>query len=182
LQKEGQKFLRENCGKTTVGRFVIKTKNTKEVENSGLIPNSAGYEILDMQETTGKQNFEDQQYVILVRSTLINKWSGSMSVLDRQMNSKYEPSKYKMKLQRDFMMNQKDFLNLFSVVYIASKRDRNTSSYSDYYILDIPQNQKRSIYVKFTVQQEGWLDFCVKQYDDHRVACKTDKSRVKAQQ
>jgi hypothetical protein len=182
LQKEGPKFLKENCGKTNIGRFVIKTKNTKEVESSGLIPNSAGYEILDMQETTKNPKFEDQQYVILVRSTLINKWSGSMSVLDRQMNSKYEPSKYKMKLQRDFMMNQKDFLNLFSVAYIASKRDRTTSSFSNYYILEIPEKQKSSIYVKFTVQQEGWLDFCVKQYDDNRVECKTDRSRVKAQQ
>lgn len=45
-----------------------------------------------------------------------------MSVLDKEINNKYEPNNYKMALQRDFMMNQNDFLNLFSAAYISSRR------------------------------------------------------------
>jgi hypothetical protein len=96
------------------------------------------------------------------------------------MKTRYEPSKYKMKLQRDFMMNQKDFLNMFSVAFIASKHEK-TNYYSDYYILQIPANQKNSIYIKFRVEREGWFDFCIKQFDNDRVPQTTEKSRMRAE-
>lgn len=75
-----------------------------------------------------------------------------MSVLDQQINNKYEPNKYKMALQRDFMMDHNDFLNLFSAAYIASRRDK-VNYFSDYYLLNIPPNNKNSIYLKFDVRE-----------------------------
>jgi hypothetical protein len=35
-----------------LGKFLLKTKNTKLVENAGLIPNSVGYEMINLVETT----------------------------------------------------------------------------------------------------------------------------------
>lgn len=55
---------------------------------------------------------------------MVNKWSGAMSVLDREANKLYNPQQYTMNLDRDFMMNHNDFVNLFSTCYIASKRDQ----------------------------------------------------------
>lgn len=70
-----------------------------------------------------------------------------------------------MALQRDFMMNQNDFLNLFSAAYISSRRQKN-NYFSDYYLLQIPPNNKNSIYLKFNIENDGWFDFCIKQFDE----------------
>jgi len=69
---------------------------------------------------------------------------------------------------------------LFSAAYIASKRDK-AKSFSDYYLINIPPNYKNSIYLKFVVPSEGWLDFCIKQFDDYRVETITNKSKVNSQ-
>lgn len=74
-----------------------------------------------------------------------------MSVLDKEINQKYELSKHKMALQRDFMMNHNDFLNLFSSAFIASRREKH-NYFSDYYLLSIPANIKNAIYLKFDVK------------------------------
>ena len=76
-------FLNFYTGRIPNGKFVLKTKNTDQVYKSGLIPNSAGYELLDLREITNSQNPKDRNWIIQIRSTLINKWSGSMSVLDK---------------------------------------------------------------------------------------------------
>jgi len=157
----------------------LKTKNSQQVLNSGLIPNSAGYELLDLKEMTGKQKINEKKWIIQIRSTLINKWSGNMSVLDKDVNSNYNPDKYRMALQRDFMIDHNDFLNMFSASYIASRRDKH-NYYSDYYLLNIPANNKNSLYLKFDIKEEGWFDFCVKQFDDNRVPY-TAKSRANLQ-
>jgi hypothetical protein len=75
-----------------------------------------------LQETSGKQNIDDKKWIVTIRSTLINKWAGDLSILDKQINNKYQPDKYKLALQRDFMMNHTDFLNLFSAAFITSRR------------------------------------------------------------
>jgi hypothetical protein len=43
LNKEGLKFLDFYTGRIPNGKFVLKTKNTNQVYQAGLIPNSAGY-------------------------------------------------------------------------------------------------------------------------------------------
>lgn len=82
-----------------------------------------------------------------------------------------------MALQRDFMIDHNDFLNLFSAAYIASRRDKH-NYFSDYYLLNVPANNKNSIYLKFVVKEEGWFDFCIKQFDDNRIPFTSNKSRV----
>lgn len=61
-----------------------------------------------------------------------------MSVLDKSVNALYSPQKLKMSLERDFMISETDFINLFSTAYIASRRDEQEKHYiSDYYILTV---------------------------------------------
>lgn len=54
---------------------------------------------------------------------MINKWTGHMSVLDKEINHYYEGHKRPLALDRDFMLTHTDLLNLFSTCYIASRRD-----------------------------------------------------------
>jgi hypothetical protein len=110
---------------------------------------------------------------------MVNKWSGSMSVLDREANKLYNPQQYTMNLDRDFMMNHNDFVNLFSTCYIASKRDQKEKHYiSNYHMLRFEPNNKNSAYLKFDITNNGWLDFCIKQIDGNKVA-PTNQSRVR---
>lgn len=112
---------------------------------------------------------------------MVNKWTGGMSILDKEINDKYYPQQYKMNLDRDFMITETDLLNLFSTAYIASRRDSNGQNYySDYYILNVEPNNKKAIYLKFDLPRDGWFDFCIKQFDDNRVT-PTTASRVKAE-
>lgn len=46
-----------------------------------------------------------------------------MSVLDNNLNSKYEMMGYQIALEHDFFIGKADFLNLFSSAYITSNRD-----------------------------------------------------------
>lgn len=59
------------------------------MRSSGLIPGSAGYEIIHLAETTGKQKVSDKKWNITIRSTLINKWAGEKSILDKDLNELY---------------------------------------------------------------------------------------------
>lgn len=85
-----------------------------------------------------------------------------------------------MALQRDFMMNSSDFLNLFSSAYIASRRDK-INYFSDYYLVNIPANNKNALFLKFDIKEEGWFDFCIKQFDDYRTNYQTMQSRYQGQ-
>lgn len=102
-----------------------------------------------------------------IRSTLKNKWAGKMSVLDQSINSSYKPTKYTMRLERDFMMNHIDFLNLFSSSFIASRRDRH-NYFSDYYLLNVPANNNKAVYIKFDIPQDGFFDFAIKQFESNK--------------
>jgi hypothetical protein len=116
------------------------------------------------------------QWVMLIRSTLVNKWAGKLSVLDPNVNSVYNKDIYRLKLDRDFLVDQQDFLNNFSSAYIASKRDKH-NYYSDYYLLNFPPKCKNSVYLKFQVKEEGWFDFCIKQFDDYKIPL-SEKSKA----
>ena len=69
-----------------------------------------------------------------------------MSVVDREINKYYDSQHYSLRLERDFMMSSEDFVNLFSGVYVASKRDKR-DYYSNYYLIDIPKDQGNAIYL-----------------------------------
>lgn len=78
------------------------------------------------------------------------------------------------------MITESDLLNLFSTAYIASRRDEQEKFYiSDYYLLTVEPNIKKSIYLRFEAERDGWFDFCVRQADDTRVAPST-QSRMKS--
>ncbi len=78
------------------------------------------------------------------------------------------------------MINNYDFLNLFSAAFIASRRDK-VNYFSDYYLFEIPANQKNAIFLKFVIKEDGWFDFCIKQFDENRVAYTSNKSRVQGE-
>lgn len=80
------------------------------------------------------------------------------------------------------MISDKDFLNLFSTAYIASRRDQLEKNYfSDYYLVSVLPNNKRSIYLRFNIPQDGWFDFCVKQFPENRVV-PSAKSRLRTEE
>jgi len=66
-------------------------------------------------------------------------------------------------LERDFIMDHNDFLNLFAGVYVASIRDKH-DYYNNYYLIDVPAGQKSSIYIEFKVDKPGFFDFNIKQF------------------
>lgn len=110
---------------------------------------SAGYELVSLKGSQSKSD-NRKEWVGIVRSTLKNKWTGGLSVIDKDINEHYNSGHYAMRLERDFMINGEDFQNLFSGVYIASKRDKH-DYYSNYYLLDIPESQKKAIYLQFDI-------------------------------
>lgn len=134
---------------------MIDLKETTPIDAKKTIIN--GQEVVEPQART---------WVATIKSTFVNKWAGSYSVLDKQMNDRYRPNKHYMALDRDFMIGSADFVNLFSTVYISSNRDKDYQNYySDYYVLEVEQNLKSAIYLKFYLKFDGWLDFCIKQFD-----------------
>lgn len=68
-------------------------------------------------------NFKDRRWIATIRSTMVNKWSGQMSVLDKEINNRYQARQQPLVLDRDFMLTESDLINLFSTCYIASRRD-----------------------------------------------------------
>lgn len=46
LSREGKKFLHFYADRYQHGRIFLKTKNSKEVKDSGLIPNECAYELM----------------------------------------------------------------------------------------------------------------------------------------
>ena len=110
-----------------------------------------------------------------------NKWTGGMSVIDKDVNKHYDAEKYSMRLERDFMMNHEDFLNLFSGVYIASIRDKH-DYYSNYYIINVPKQLRSAIYIEFNVDEPGFFDFVIKQFSKNKKSFDNERSRVRFQE
>ena len=144
---------------------VLKTKESPEVYQSGLIPNEAAYEIASIQKIDG----ENDELTIVIKSTIRNKWSGSMSVLDHKVNSlgsnlkslkgTFAPG---VNLEKDIIMEKKDFYNLFAAAYVTSKRPH---AVSDYALLEVEPNTKNAHYFEFMMEEDGFLDFSIAQPD-----------------
>ena len=154
LSRENLNFLDLYTTRYQNGKFVLKTKNASAVHSSGLIPGSAGYEIIHICETSGKQKLSEKKWNITIRSTLINKWAGEKSVLDKNINELYNSEikqRHTLALERDFVVNERDFVNLFSACWVASVREKE-HFFSNYHLLSFNQDFKSSIYLEFEVR------------------------------
>lgn len=98
IAKEGLEFLNTYTGKVEIGKFVLKTKNNSSVSDSGLIPNCAGYEIAQIKKAGNSKNLKENKWNLTLRSTLPNKWSGKLSVLDKKLTSSYKAADYTLTL------------------------------------------------------------------------------------
>jgi hypothetical protein len=90
------KFVRNNVNKVHKGHFILKTKNSSHVKESGLIPNEACYELVNLVEegqskntTSGIKNQGSSRvgnqkvnYIATIRSSNKTYWAGKKSVLD----------------------------------------------------------------------------------------------------
>jgi hypothetical protein len=133
-------FLRNFVGKQW-SQIVVKTKNNNEVKQSGLIPDEVAYKVLEIRE-------EDNEITVVLKSTVKNKWTGNMSVVDSRNTLLHSQitAKSKVTLDKDIIIPATDFYNMFSAAYVTSKRPH---SYSDYYILEVPPHTKNAIYLEF---------------------------------
>ena len=73
-----------------------------------------------------------------------------MSVIDQKINRTYNSSICPIRLERDFLITGNDFLNLFSIAYVASNREKE-DCYSNYYLLNIPAYHKSAVYLEFNL-------------------------------
>ena len=111
-------FLRTNVDKVHKAHFILKSKNSNHVKDSGLIPNEACYELVNLVEegkarsasgiknstmnTTSQVNNKKANYIATIRSSNKTYWAGKKSVLDayfrnlhKEVASQYkESSKY----------------------------------------------------------------------------------------
>ena len=74
-------------------------------------------------------------------------------MLDQNINELYNTEikqKHVMALERDFVVNEKDFINLFSACWVGSVREKE-HYYSDYHLLSFSNDFKNSIYLEFEV-------------------------------
>ncbi len=145
----------------------------------GLIPNSAGYEIIEM-KTKEMDPRHPNDFVLTLRSIQRNKWTGNMSVVDKEVNGYYQSRKKSIRLERDFIIDGQDFINLFASVYISSKRER-IDFFSSYYLLKVPPNQKNAIYLEFFIDKsraDGFLDFAIKQAKSNKMVYDQAKSKL----
>ena len=125
LSKE-DKFL-SHFAKVSDGRIILKTKNTVEVQQAGLIPGESIYELKKIMKN-------DQSYIVVMSSPVKNQWTGNMSVIDKEIINIKDMLSTRVALEKDILMKKKDFFNLFSCAYVTSARKH---SYSNYYLIDV---------------------------------------------
>jgi hypothetical protein len=95
-------FLRTNVNKVHKAHFILKSKNSNHVKDSGLIPNEACYELVSLVEeeqarsasgiknsssgvrnsSTGSKVGKKVNYIATIRSSNKTYWAGKKSVLD----------------------------------------------------------------------------------------------------
>jgi hypothetical protein len=68
---------------------------------------------------------------LTIRGTVKHEWTGNLSFIDRKLNDYYNQKKPQLALERDLIMNQTDFKNIFAAAYISANRS-NTDSYAAY--------------------------------------------------
>ena len=143
------------------GEIVLKTKDNPDVRRSGLAPNEVGYDLINIQKN-------ENDYTVVIKSTVKNKWSGTMSVVDRKVNTLGSMIKSTIpktvNLDRDIFLNKADFYNMFSAAYLTSTRPH---AVSNYYILEVQPNNKNALYLEFHIEEDSFLDFSVKQREEN---------------
>ena len=150
---------------------VLKTKENAEVYQSGLIPNEAAYEIAGIKKMDKVEKMEgedEDDFTIVIKSTVKNKWTGAMSVLDKKVN--YLGSNLKasiapgVNLEKDIIMAKKDFYNLFAAAYVTSKRPH---AVSNYFLLEVEPNNKHAFFFEFFMEEDSFLDISITQPDEN---------------
>lgn len=98
------KFVKGNAYKVHKGHFILKTKNSSFVSESGLIPNEACYELVNLVEEGGSRNSSSGlrngspsrvgtdpnrrvNYIATIRSSNKVAWTGKKSILDNEFKS-----------------------------------------------------------------------------------------------
>jgi hypothetical protein len=101
LNVDGKKFLANNVDSVHKAHFILKSKNSNHVKDSGLIPNEACYELVNLVEedrarsasgikgsTTGTSKVGGKtNYVATIRSSNKTYWAGKKSVLDTEFKN-----------------------------------------------------------------------------------------------
>lgn len=98
-------FLRTNVNKVHKAHFILKSKNSNHVKDSGLIPNEACYELVNLVEegqargtsgvknsTTGSRVGGKVNYIATIRSSNKTYWAGKKSVLDADFKTLHKGS------------------------------------------------------------------------------------------
>jgi len=102
LTYDFDKFVRGNAYRVHKGHFILKTKNSNFVSESGLIPNEACYELVNLVEEGGgsrntssnirggspsKYGNNKVNYIATIRSSNKVAWTGKKSVLDNEFKN-----------------------------------------------------------------------------------------------
>lgn len=149
LAKESARFIMkygENKAFSR-GKIIFKTKDSEEVTHAGLVRNSAGYCLLNI-------DYKNQEKAILtLRGTAGQNWSGEYSLLDSKccqlfsQLQKQENSGVQLTLERDFSISHSDALNLFSSAYVSSLR--KGQYFTGYKLLEIAEEERKAQYLEF---------------------------------
>ena len=101
LNVDGKKFLANNVGSVHKAHFILKSKDSSHVKASGLIPNEASYELVNLVEegrarsasgikdsNTGTSKVGGKTtYLATIRSSNKTYWAGKKSVLDTEFKN-----------------------------------------------------------------------------------------------
>ncbi len=101
MNVDGKKFLANNVGSVHKAHFILKSKDSSHVKASGLIPNEASYELVNLVEegrarsasgikdsNTGTSKVGGKTtYLATIRSSNKTYWAGKKSVLDTEFKN-----------------------------------------------------------------------------------------------
>jgi hypothetical protein len=167
LAKEADRFIKKYGENNAFshGKIIFKTKDSPEIRQAGLVPNSAGYTLLNI-------NSKDQENIILtIRGTANQNWSGDYSLMDNKFSEQYQMLKnqgnlgVELTLERDFSIKHKDALNLFSSAYVTSVR--KNQYFTGYKLLEIAEKEKKAQYLEFYFPSKGFIDISIRQFPEN---------------
>ena len=162
--QDGKEFLkRYNPSKLRKAKVVLKTKDNAEVKDMGLLPNSCSYELVNFVE-----NREEEGFVMTIRGTTKNQWTGDMSFFDERVKKFYQMSIHDINLERDFFMSGEDFTNLFAAAYVSAIHRSNFAT--GYQVVEIGANESKAQLYEFDVDEDTFLDFSIKQFEKNAIS------------
>ena len=148
-------------------KIVLKTKDEERLREHGLIPNSASYEIVNA--FTEQKNEKEVTHFLAIRGTAKSSWPGNIGYLDQKAVRYFKEMNPAISLDRGFLISGEELLNNFSAAYVTSNRE-NYHYYTGYKILEIGENEKKAQYFEFFMPENGFFDFCIKQFGDNQVS------------